>query len=123
MCGGGRDINNAARHEWSPVIDCHDHGTSVAVIGHAHPRAEWQRAVSSSQFVGIEPLATRGLRRIPIRAGESILAACAQSSGFFDRSASISNKPTSKYLHLLKERPKFQTEGDMHCSYPPANRR
>ena len=59
--GGRRDIDDAAAHEWPAVIDRNNDGASIAVIGDAHPRAEGQRAVSSGQFVGIKPFATRGL--------------------------------------------------------------
>jgi hypothetical protein len=50
--GGGRQVDDAAANEWPPIIDAHDYGTAVAIIGHPHHGAEWQRAMRRRQAPG-----------------------------------------------------------------------
>lgn len=40
VCGGRRDIDDAAANEWPAVIDGNNDRASIAMIGDAHPRSE-----------------------------------------------------------------------------------
>src|SRR6266480_731944 len=67
-----RDVDNSSGHEWTAVIDPDCHGPPGSDVCHAQPSAEWQRAMSGGQFVGIEPFTVRGLCSFSVEAGKSM---------------------------------------------------
>lgn len=55
------------------VVDPHDHGATIAPVGHTNHRAEWQRSVRRRQAIGIEPLSGRCAAALVIPGGAAVL--------------------------------------------------
>src|SRR5215470_534283 len=68
---GMRDVDDAPGHERSAVIDPDSDRAPSGEVGDAHPRAERQRPVRGGQFALVELLSARGLRALPVIAGDS----------------------------------------------------
>src|SRR5262249_47667183 len=64
--GGDRDIDYAARHKRTAIINSHDHRTAVGDICDAQPRPEWQGWVRGVHCVRIEGFAIRGQRPLVV---------------------------------------------------------
>src|SRR5262249_53179582 len=54
------EVDDAAAYERSPIIDSHHDTAAVAVVRHAHARAEWQRAVRSREAARLCALSACG---------------------------------------------------------------
>src|SRR5262245_1033021 len=59
--GSRRQVDDAAAHERSPIIDPHDNAAAISLVGDAHPRSKWKRAVGRRKAAGVSTLAARGL--------------------------------------------------------------
>src|SRR5262249_15443651 len=55
-----REIDDAAAHERSAVVDPHGYAFSVALVGYLNLRPEWKRAMRRGQSTWIGSLAGRG---------------------------------------------------------------
>lgn len=73
--GAKAEIKADARHERAAVVDDHGDGLPGFWIRHGQSRAERERAMSGSQAVRIEWLATGGVLTLPIVGGNDPLAA------------------------------------------------
>jgi hypothetical protein len=70
--GGRRDIDRASADVRTTVVNSNDDRTAVGGVCDAQPRAEWQRRMRSSQFVGVEFFSTRSLRVLPVETGKRV---------------------------------------------------
>jgi len=61
-----RDIDDAARHKRTAIVDSHDHGTAVGDICYAQLRPEWQAWMRGGHCVRIEGFAIRGKRPLVV---------------------------------------------------------
>ena len=59
--GSRGQVDDAAAHERSPIIDPHDNAAAIAFVGDAHPRAKRKRAMGRRKATRVSALAARGL--------------------------------------------------------------
>ena len=83
--GATRQIDDAAAHEGTAIVDANDHRAAGPPVLDADPGAERQAAMGGGQSVGVETLAVRGAMTASIPGGRSALRggreACSDDGG------------------------------------------